>query len=111
MSTEFVMRAIGVIRTPFTETQGMPIQPAFSQAVGRVEVFAEYAEGLQDLEAFSHVILIYVLHRSNGYSLRVKPFLDDVAHGLFRHTLSVPAESHWPLDRPPAVTTGELCWK
>jgi tRNA (adenine37-N6)-methyltransferase len=39
-----------------------------------VEVFAEYAEGLQDLEAFSHVILIYALHRSEGYSLRIKPF-------------------------------------
>ena len=83
MSTEFMMRAIGVIRTPFTETQGMPIQPAFSQAAGRVEVFTEYAEGLQDLETFSHVILIYALHRSNGYALRVKPYLDDVAHGLF----------------------------
>lgn len=83
MSTEFVMRPIGVIRTPFTEPHGMPIQPAFSQAIGQVEVFAEYAEGLQDLESFSHVILIYALHRSNGYTLRVKPYLDDVARGLF----------------------------
>ena len=83
MSTEFVMRPIGVIRTPFIEPKGMPIQPVFSRAIGQVEVFAEYAEGLQDLEAFSHVILIYALHRSEGYSLRVKPFLDDVARGLF----------------------------
>ena len=83
MSTEFVMRPIGVIRSPFMEPKGMPIQPAFSQAIGRVEVLPEYAEGLQDLEGFSHVILIYALHRSEGYSLRVKPFLDDVARGLF----------------------------
>ena len=80
---EFVMRPIGIIRTPFTESKGMPIQPVFSRTVGRVEVFAEYAEGLQDLESFSHVILIYALHHSEGYSLRVKPFLDDVARGLF----------------------------
>jgi len=83
MSTEFVMRPIGVIRTPFIEPKGMPIQPAFSRAIGQVEVFAEYAEGLQDLEAFSHVILIYALHRAEGYALRVKPYLDDVARGLF----------------------------
>lgn len=83
MNTEFVMRPIGVIRTPFADTKGMPIQPAFSHARGRVEVFAEYAEGLQDLERFSHVILLYALHRSNGYALRVKPFLDDAARGLF----------------------------
>ena len=83
MSTVFVMKPIGVIRTPFTEPKGMPVQPAFSQAAGRVEVLPEYAEGLQDLEAFSHVILIYALHRTEGYALRVKPFLDDVARGLF----------------------------
>ncbi len=61
----------------------MPIQPAFSKAVGQVEVFPEYAEGLQDLDGFSYVILIYALHRSSGFSLRVKPFLDDVARGVF----------------------------
>ncbi len=83
MSTEFVMRPIGVIRTPFTELRGMPIQPAFSQAVGQVEVLPEYAEGLQDLEAFSHVILIYALHRAEGCAMRVKPYLDDEARGLF----------------------------
>ena len=83
MSTEFVMRPIGVIRTPFIELKGMPIQPAFSRAVGQVEVFPEYAEGLQDVEAFSYVILVYALHRSDGFTLRVKPFLDDISHGIF----------------------------
>jgi tRNA (Thr-GGU) A37 N-methylase len=63
MSTELVMRPIGVIRTPFTETKGMPIQPAFSHARGRVEVLPEYADGLQDFVDFSHAILIYALHR------------------------------------------------
>lgn len=83
MSAEFVMRPVGVIHTPFTETKGMPIQPVFSNTRGRVEVFPEYAGGLQNLEDFSHVILLYALHRINGYTLQVKPFLDDVAHGLF----------------------------
>jgi tRNA (adenine37-N6)-methyltransferase len=80
---EFVMKPIGVIRTPFNETRGMPIQPRFSHEAGRVEVFREYAAGLQDLEGFSHVILVYALHRSEGYALQVKPFLDDMARGLF----------------------------
>jgi tRNA (adenine37-N6)-methyltransferase len=48
-----------------------------------VEVLPEYADGLRDLEDFSHVILLYALHRSNGHALQVKPFLDDVARGLF----------------------------
>ncbi len=82
-NTEFVMKPIGVIRTPFTDTRGMPIQPRFSAAVGQVQVFEEYADGLLDLDAFSHVILIYALHRAEGYTLRVTPFLDDATHGLF----------------------------
>jgi tRNA (Thr-GGU) A37 N-methylase len=48
-----------------------------------VEVFTEFADGLQDLEGFSHIILMYVFHQSDGYTLRVKPFLDDQLRGLF----------------------------
>ena len=48
-----------------------------------MEVLPELEAGLQDLETFSHVILIYVLHCTNGHTLRVKPFLDDVTRGLF----------------------------
>jgi tRNA (Thr-GGU) A37 N-methylase len=49
MSAQFVMRPVGVIHTPFTETKGMPIQPAFSDARGRVVIFPEYAGGFQDI--------------------------------------------------------------
>jgi tRNA-Thr(GGU) m(6)t(6)A37 methyltransferase TsaA len=79
----FVMQPIGVIRTPFAEGDQIPIQPAFSQATGRVEVYPEYAEGLQDIEGFSHIILLYALHRSSGYALRVTPFLDHRLRGVF----------------------------
>lgn len=79
----FVMRPIGVIHSPFTAKEQVPIQPTRSQARGRVDVFAEFAEGLQDLEGFSHMILLYVFHHSAGYELRVTPFLDDQLRGLF----------------------------
>lgn len=80
---EFTIRPIGIIRTPFTDTQTTPIQPSRSQAVGRVEVFPDFADGLQDIDGFSHVILLYVFHRSSGYALSVRPFLDDRQRGLF----------------------------
>ena len=80
---EFIMRPIGVIHSPFPDKNQTPIQPSRSQAIGQVEVYPEFAEGLQDVEGFSHVILLYVFHCSTGYSLRVKPFLDDTLHGLF----------------------------
>jgi len=82
MKIEF--QPIGIIYTPFKELAGMPIQPAGAAGVeGRVEVFAEYRDGLQDLNGFSHVILLYHLHRSKGYTLQVVPFLDTRLRGVF----------------------------
>ena len=77
------MQPIGIIHSPFTEKDQTPIQPTRSQATGLVEVYPEFAAGLQDLDGFSHIILLYVFHRSSGYSLRIKPFLDHQERGLF----------------------------
>jgi tRNA-Thr(GGU) m(6)t(6)A37 methyltransferase TsaA len=77
-------KPIGTIRSPFIEREGMPIQAAFAAGVkGKVEVLAEYTAGLQDLEGFSHIILLYVFHRSQGYDLQVIPFMDTNPRGLF----------------------------
>jgi tRNA-Thr(GGU) m(6)t(6)A37 methyltransferase TsaA len=77
-------RPIGIIHTPFTDTSGMPIQPSRGRGVrGEVEVFPDFVEGLVDLEGFSHIVLLFHLHRSRGYELRVTPFLDTVSRGLF----------------------------
>jgi tRNA-Thr(GGU) m(6)t(6)A37 methyltransferase TsaA len=51
--------------------------------VGSAEIFPEYAEGLRDLEGFSHVYLIYHFHKARAARLIVKPFLEDVDHGVF----------------------------
>jgi tRNA-Thr(GGU) m(6)t(6)A37 methyltransferase TsaA len=79
----YIMNPIGIIHTEFTERSGTPIQASRSDANGSVEIFSEFEEGLQDLEGFSHIFLLYVLHKSSGYALTVKPFLDDVLHGVF----------------------------
>ena len=73
---ETIFHPIGRMHTPFTEKSQVPIQASRSRAAGQVEVFPEFAEGLQDLAGFSHLILLYVFHASQGYALRVKPFLD-----------------------------------
>jgi tRNA-Thr(GGU) m(6)t(6)A37 methyltransferase TsaA len=80
---EYNLRPIGVIHSPFTEKDRTPIQPNRSQAIGSVEVYPEFAAGLQDLDGFSHLILLYLFHRADGYSLLVEPFLDQQEHGLF----------------------------
>jgi tRNA-Thr(GGU) m(6)t(6)A37 methyltransferase TsaA len=77
-------QSIGVIHSPFQTLDGMPIQPAAASGIqGTVEVFPEFAQGLKDLDGFSHVMLIYHLHKSVGYRLLVVPFLDTAERGVF----------------------------
>ena len=47
------------------------------------KVFPEYAEGLKDIEGFSHIILIYHFHLSRESPLKAKPYMDNEAHGVF----------------------------
>jgi tRNA (adenine37-N6)-methyltransferase len=75
---------IGIIRSPFKEPRGMPIQPAGASGIaGTIELDPEYEGGLKDLDGFPHIILIYHFHLSTGFSLLLKPFMDDMLRGLF----------------------------
>jgi tRNA-Thr(GGU) m(6)t(6)A37 methyltransferase TsaA len=76
---------IGIVRSPFYDIAGMPIQPSGTRGIrGTIEIRLEFVAGLKDLEEFSHVILIYAFHRCNGHSLEVKPFFDPRPHhGIF----------------------------
>lgn len=82
--TRVVFKPIGVIRSEHTVAEKTPIQPVFAKGCrGRVEILPEYAEGLCDVEGFSHIYLIYVFHKAGPPKLIVKPFLQDVDHGIF----------------------------
>jgi tRNA-Thr(GGU) m(6)t(6)A37 methyltransferase TsaA len=84
MKREFTIKAIGVIHTPYAESAETPIQGAFEpDAEGTVEVFDEYAEGLANVEGFSHLTLIYKFHKAKPAGLIVKPFLVDELKGVF----------------------------
>jgi tRNA-Thr(GGU) m(6)t(6)A37 methyltransferase TsaA len=83
---------VGIIHSEHAEPGLTPIQSVCAQgSAGVVEVYPEFEEGLDDIEGFSHLHLIYWLHRageatnalSGERSLRVVPFLDDVPHGIF----------------------------
>jgi tRNA (adenine37-N6)-methyltransferase len=81
---DIAYRSIGVLRSPFCDIKGMPIQPVGALGVtGTVEVHPDFAGGLMDLEGFSHVFLLYHLHRVDGFDLVVRPFLDNADHGIF----------------------------
>jgi tRNA (adenine37-N6)-methyltransferase len=81
--TQYLMQPIGIIHSPFSDKAGTPIQATRSEARGQVEVYPEFEEGLQDIEGFSYITMLYVFDRSEGYALRVKPFLDNQVRGIF----------------------------
>ena len=80
---DIVYKPIGIIRTPFTEPEGMPIQSKFSEAEGSVVLPLKYMNGLHGIVDFSHIILIYHFHKSKDVELQVKPFLSTKTMGLF----------------------------
>jgi tRNA-Thr(GGU) m(6)t(6)A37 methyltransferase TsaA len=80
----FTFRPIGVLRSTYEAKSGVPIQGVFdSESRGRAEIFEEYGPGLQDVEGFSHLILLYVFHKSKGYDLVCQPYMEDELHGVF----------------------------
>jgi len=75
---------IGVIHSEHVAAEKTPIQPVYAVGCkGWAEVFPEFADGLRDLDGFSHIYLIYHFHRAGGAKLAVKPFLQDEERGVF----------------------------
>ncbi len=68
------VQAIGVAHTPYQHRHDAPHQPR-TDAEGEfyVELFPEFAAGLENVTDFSHVFLLSWLHHSAGFSLQVTP--------------------------------------
>ena len=82
--SDICYRPIGTIHSPFIEPGGTPIQAvAARDAAGTVEVLSQYADGLKDLQGFSHIMLLYHFHVSKSAPLLVTPYMDDTARGIF----------------------------
>ncbi len=80
----FSLRPIGYVRSAYTETKQVPRGPgAKHEAEGTLDILPEFAAGLQDIEGFSHLFVIWVFDRSEGYELLGTPPTDDRPHGVF----------------------------
>lgn len=81
---EILYTPIGYIHSPYTSLDGIPSQPTGDRGSKcTAEILPEYQTGLQDLEGFSHVVLIYHLHRIEGYKLKLIPAGDIQLRGVF----------------------------
>ena len=78
------MTPIGTARTPYTETRQIPKGPdARHEAEGVIEILPELEPGLLDIEGFSHLYIIWMFHRAEGFDLVGTPPIDDRPHGVF----------------------------
>ena len=81
---KFVFYSIGIIHSPHKEISKIPIQPVFCNDIaGTIILNNEYADGLKNLQGFSHVYLFYYFDRSQKTCLRLKPYLSDHEQGIF----------------------------
>ncbi|HET9710714.1 MAG TPA: tRNA (N6-threonylcarbamoyladenosine(37)-N6)-methyltransferase TrmO [Pyrinomonadaceae bacterium] len=84
MSDNVLMRPIGFVRSPYSDTTQVPKGfGAQHEAEGTIEILPEYELGLTDIEGFSHLYVIWVFDRSDGCELVGTPPTDTKPHGVF----------------------------
>jgi tRNA (adenine37-N6)-methyltransferase len=82
--SQITARVIGVIRTPFPEPAGTPIQSIFGKDIqGQVVLYEPYAAALDDIEGFDRIWLIYWMDQVAEFKPQVMPYRDTQEHGLF----------------------------
>lgn len=75
---------IGYVRSPYKSTSEIPRGlGAQHSAEGTLEILRDFEPGLTDIEGFSHLYVLWVFDRSDGYDLVSRPPTDDRAHGVF----------------------------
>jgi tRNA (adenine37-N6)-methyltransferase len=80
----FTPQPIGVARTPFTDTKQIPKGLGAKHDTGGVlEILPEFEAGLQDVEGFSHLFVLWEFDRSRDFDLVSHPPADDRPHGVF----------------------------
>jgi tRNA-Thr(GGU) m(6)t(6)A37 methyltransferase TsaA len=84
MNTMFSPQPIGHIRSPYKSTKEIPKGPgAKHDAEGILEILPQFTAGLADIEGFSHLIVLWVFDRAQGFELLGTPPIDDRPHGVF----------------------------
>ena len=80
----FSPQPIGHAHTPYTNTKDIPKGPgAKHDAEGTLEILPEFELGLTDIEGFSHLYVLWVFDRSEGFELLGTPPIDTRPHGVF----------------------------
>ncbi len=100
MKKSFRIKPIGIIHSPY-KTKDELIKNKSKSVIGELEIFPEYQKGLDYIEGFSHLIIVWLFDRSKGFSLHVKPLHYEGLRGIF-------ATKHPNRPNPVGITVVEL---
>lgn len=84
----FNFEPIGIVHSPFKKKEDISRKRStdpqgFSGVQGEIEIFTDFIPGLSDIGGFSHLIVIFVFHRSHGKELFAHPPLGNKERGVF----------------------------
>jgi tRNA (adenine37-N6)-methyltransferase len=80
----FTFEPIGFVVSPHTDKSQVPKGPfAKHVAEGILDLRPDLEQGLTDIEGFSHLYVLWVFDRSQGYELMAAPPNDTKPHGVF----------------------------
>ena len=78
---------IGIVHSPFKTKDDIDQQKFWGQGYdkvkGELEIFSEYQRGLEDTEGFSHLIILFAFHASEGGKLEAYPPRGNKKRGVF----------------------------
>ncbi len=85
---EIKFRTIGFIRSPFKTMEKIhekryKLASGFENISGEIEIAEGFEEGLKDIEGFSHLIIVFILHMVQEAKLKVIPPFDSCERGVF----------------------------
>ena len=84
MAVAIAVHPIGYIRSPYSQTSQIPKGlGAEHEAEGVLEFLPEYEQGLKDIEGFSHLFVLWLFDRVDGFDLLASPPSDTRPHGVF----------------------------
>ncbi len=79
---------IGTVHSPFKHPQDIRQEDfwtpdGFDRIHGKLEIFAEFAPGLEFVDGFSHLIVLFAFHRARGGKLTALPPFESREKGVF----------------------------
>jgi tRNA-Thr(GGU) m(6)t(6)A37 methyltransferase TsaA len=97
----FELKQIGVVHSDFRSREEVA-QSNKDKNIAEIEISTEYVDGLDDIDGFSHIIVLCWMHKSAFHSLKVQPlYHPEELRGIF-------ATRHPDRPNPIALTVLEL---